>query len=142
MTRNKLDRQIAAGRPSPSAAERELRVRQLTSPRAQRRAAQNFRRTVGYVDRVGSRPNFSAVVTNRGAVRAGRESILGLAERLERAAPVNARGMVLAGRLLTDGTTSPLFYGTPERTVDQAIWEISDALGPEEPEYELDPVAW
>jgi hypothetical protein len=142
MTRSRLDRQIAAGNPSPSAAERELRARQLTSPRAQRRAAQNLRRTVRYVDRVGSRPNFSAVVTNRGAVRAGRESILGLAERLETAAPVNARGMVLAGRLLTDGTTSPLFHGTPERTVDQAIWEISDALGPEEPEYELDPVAW
>jgi hypothetical protein len=50
--------------------------------------------------------------------------------------------MVLAGRLLTDGITSPLLYGTPERTVDQAIWEISDALGPEQPEYELDPVAW
>jgi hypothetical protein len=141
MTRNRLDRQIAAGRSSRSAAERELRVRQLSSPRAQRRAAQNLHRAVEYVDRVGSRPDFSAVVTNRGAVRAGRESILGLAERLQRAAPVDARGMVLAGRLLTDGATSPLFYEAPERTVAQAIWEISDALGPEEPQHELDPVA-
>jgi hypothetical protein len=140
VTRAKLDQRIIAGRSSPPAAALELRVRQLTSSRAQWRTARNLRSAVKHVDRLGNRPDFSAVVIDRRAVRAGRESILGLAERLERGAPVEARGMALATRFLTDGANSPLFHEAPERTVAQAIWEISDALGPEGPRQELAPV--
>jgi hypothetical protein len=133
MSRGKLDREIVAGRSYQPAAALELRARQLTSSRAQRRAADNLRGVVEYVDRLGSRPVFSAVVICRAAVSGGREPIFGLAERLEKAAPVTARGMVLARELLTDGSTSPLFSPASPRTVAQAIWNISDALGPEKP---------
>jgi hypothetical protein len=141
MTRVKLDRQIAAGRSCEPPAALELRVRQLTSPRVQQRTAKNLRGVVEYVDRIGYRRDFSAVVINRAAVRAGREGILGLAERLERTAHVNARGMVLARELVTDGATSPLFDRASERSVAQAIWKISDALGPEEHPSRFDAIA-
>lgn len=141
MSRGKLDREIVAGRSTEHAAALELRVRQLTSPRARRRTAENLRGVIKYVDRLGSRPVFSAVVICRAAVSGGRQPILGLAERLEKTAPVTARGMILARELLTDGSTSPLFAPASTRTVAQAIWNISDALGPEAPPSELDAVA-
>ena len=72
-------------------------------------------------------------MTDRAAVRAGREAILGLAERLEEGAPVHPVGVVLAQRLLTDGLHSPLFNPRCGRSVDQAVWEVADALGAEDP---------
>jgi hypothetical protein len=107
MTRARLDRQIAAGRSGEPATAFDLRVRQLTDARAQRRTAENLRGVVKHVDRLGDRPDYSAVALHRAAVRAGREAILGLAERLDRTAPVNVRGMVLARELVTNGATSP-----------------------------------
>jgi len=62
------------------------------------------------------------------AVRAGREAILGLAERLQSTTPLSARGVVLARALLTDGR-SPLFNALSERTVIEAAFEVQDALG-------------
>jgi hypothetical protein len=129
LTRGRLDRRIAAGRPCESTAALALRARQLSHPRTLRQVADQLRGIVDYVDRHGSRRTVSAVVVERAAVRAGREAILGLAERLERAAPATPRGVALAQVLLTDGL-SPLFNGHCERTVTQTIWEVQDALEP------------
>jgi len=104
----------------------------LSDPRIRRRLAGCFRGIVAYADRDGH-PLFSAVVVDRVAVRADREAILGLAERLDAEDPVNPRGIVLAGRLLTDGIGSPLYNRRCGRTVAAAIWEISDALGDDDP---------
>jgi hypothetical protein len=82
---------------------------------------------VDYADRAGNGPLISAVVIDARAVRAGRGAISELAERLERCAEVDPRGMILARGLLTDGL-SPLFDQGCERTVAQAVAEIHDAL--------------
>ena len=80
-----------------------------------------------YADRRGSQPIISSVVVEPRAVRGGRRAILELAERLEAAMPVSARGVALARALLTDGR-SPLFNPHCERTVSEAAWEVKEAL--------------
>jgi len=133
MTRVSLDQEIVAGRAWRSGAATALRARQLSDPRSRQRLAGYLRGIVAYVDRVEGRPPFSAVVVDRAAVSDDREAILGLAERLEGEDPVNPRGVVLARRLLTDGIGSPLYNRRCGRPVAAAIWEISDALGDDDP---------
>ena len=111
-----------------------LRARQLIDPRTRQRLARSLRGVVQYVDRAVGRPVLvSAVVIDRAAVSADRETILGLAERLEGVDPVNPRGIVLAQKLLTDGIDSPLSNRCSTRTIAQAAWEIADALGADPP---------
>jgi hypothetical protein len=133
LTRGRLDQRIVTGHPWDSGAATALRARQLSDPRSRQRLARNLRAIVAYADRVEGRPLFSAVVIDREAVRADREAILGLAERLEAEDPVNPRGIVLARRLVTDGIDSPLYNRRCGRTVAAAVWEISDALGDDDP---------
>ena len=129
--RGRLDRQIGSGAPWGATPALALRAEQLIDPRSRRRLAHNLRWAVEYVDRLGSRPDFSAVMLDRRAVRAGREAILGLVERLEGSDLVSPRGIVLAQSLITDGCASPLVNANCGRTVVQAVWEIADALGAE-----------
>jgi len=128
LTRARLDRQIKSGLPWHATAELALRARQLIDPRTRQRLASGLRGTVEWVDWIGSRPSFSAVMIERYGVRAGREALLGLAERLDGPDPVCPRGIVLAQILLTDGCVSPLFSRHCERTVVEAVWEVADAL--------------
>jgi len=132
VSRRRLDRQIVAGHTCDAPAL-ELRVRQLTNLRSQQVAARSLRRVVGRVDRLGAGPDLSAAVIDRAAVRASREAILGLADRLDRAGKVSPRGMVLARELITEGATSPLYGTEGGRVLTKALWEISDALGTEQP---------
>jgi hypothetical protein len=142
ITRTSLDRQLVAGCPCESTAALALRARRLIDRRTRKRLARNLRGAVAYADRCERHAPFSAVVTDCAAVRAGREAILGLAERLEEGAPVHPRGVVLAQRLLTDGLDSPLCNRCCQRTVDQAVWEVADALGADDPPTSVvDPVA-
>lgn len=133
ITRTSLDRQLVAGWPPESTAALALRARRLIDRRTRQRLACNLCRVVAYADRVERRAPFSAVVIDCAAVRAGREALLGLAERLEEGAPVNPTGVVLARRLLTDGIDSPLCNPRCGRSVDQAVWEVADALGTDDP---------
>jgi hypothetical protein len=133
LKRGRLDQQIVAGCPCGTSAAIAWRARQLSDPRTRQRHARNLRRIVAYADRIERRPPFSAVVIVPAAVRADREAILGLAERLEAADPVNPRGIVLVARFLTDGIDSPLHNARCTRTVAEAVWEISDALGDDDP---------
>lgn len=127
MARGRLDRLLAAGHAHDSAPELMLRARHLTNPRSQRDIARNLRGIVRYVDRQEARRGMSCVVISPRAVREGRTAICELAEQLERAAPVNPRGIVLAQALLTEGN-SPLFNPDAERTVAEATREIQHAL--------------
>ncbi len=128
VTRGKLDRQIAVGHRYEATDALALRVRQLTDQSTRRQIARELRGVVDYVDNREPGPVISSVVIEPAAVRAGRESILGLAERLEATAPVSARGVVFAWALLTDGI-SPLYNPYSERTVSEAVFEVQDALG-------------
>ena len=124
-----LDQQIGAGAPCDASPALALRARQLLQRRTRRDLAANLRRTVEYVDRLGSRPDFSAVMIERHMVRPGREALLGLAERLDGRDPLTPRGVALTVELLTDGCRSPIFNRDCGRSVVQAVWEIADSLG-------------
>jgi hypothetical protein len=127
-TRGKLDREIVGGCAGAPADALALRVSQLTDRSTRREIARELRRVVEYVERHGSAPVLSCVVVESGAVRAGREAILGLAERLEADAQVRAAGVVLARALLTDGV-SPLHNPHCRQSVNEAIFAVQDALG-------------
>lgn len=77
LTRGRLDRQIAAAHPGDRTAALALRTRQLTDLRTRRKVARNLRSVVDYVDRLGSRRDFSAVVIDREAVADGRQRYYG-----------------------------------------------------------------
>jgi hypothetical protein len=127
VTHGRLDRQIAAGYPCETAPELALRARQLADPRTQREIARNLRGVIRYADREETRRAFSCVVIRPSAVRAGRPAISELAEQMERAGPVNPRGVVLAKALLTDGV-SPLFNPYSTQTIAEAAREVQQAL--------------
>jgi hypothetical protein len=136
LTRGRLDRQILGGQPWESPAATALRSRQLIEPRTRQRLARSLRGIVDYVDyadRLARYPQFSAVVIAREPARAGRPALLGLSERLDGPDRISARGIVLAMALLTDGANSPIFNRNSTRTVTEAVWEIADALGADEP---------
>lgn len=128
LSRVTLDRQIAGGDACEQTGALALRIAQLTDPSTRRRTARELRGVVEHVDDREPGPNISAVVIEPAAVRAGREALLGLAERLESSAPVSARGVALARALLTEGV-SPLYNPYCERTVNEAVFEVQDALG-------------
>jgi hypothetical protein len=128
LRRGKLDRQIASPGTCELTDALSLRICQLTEAGMRRRTARELR---GVVERVDDREPglvISAVVIEPAAVRAGREALLGLAERLESSAPVSARGVALARGLLTEAD-SPLYDPYCERTVNEAVFEVQDALG-------------
>jgi len=126
VTRAKLDRQIAAGAHGSSAAL-DLRASQLTDPATRRQIASSLRDMVDYVSHRTSRPVISSAIVAPGAVRTGRQAIIGLAQQLEGTTPVSPRGVALARELITDGL-SPLFNPYCERTVAEAVCEVQDAL--------------
>jgi hypothetical protein len=129
LSRPRLDREIADGGLYELSPVLALRARQLIEPRTRRRAAGNLRDIVKFVDRAGSGRIMSAVVIERRAVRAGREAILGLAERLDGTAPVSPRGVARVHILLIDGSESPFFNPYCGYTVVDAIWEAAELLG-------------
>jgi hypothetical protein len=113
LTRGRLDRQLAAGHAHDGADELTLRAKHLTNPRTQRDIARNLRGIVRYVDRQESRKGISCVVISPRAVRGGRTAICELAEQLERAAPVNPRGIVLAHKRSSPTATALCSIRTP-----------------------------
>jgi hypothetical protein len=127
LTRAKLDREIGSGCPCESTAALALRARQLTHASTRQQIARELREIVEYVDRSGPRPIDTAVVIVPGAVRVGREAIVGLAQKLEGSAAVEPAGIVLARRFLTDGL-GPMSDPNSERTVAEAVGEVVDAL--------------
>jgi hypothetical protein len=142
LRRTKIDREIARGRPCESSPAHALRARQLVDPGTRRDLAKSLRGIVDFADRAGHGRVISAVVIECRAVRAGREAILGLAERLEGPGPVSPRGVATVHILITDGLVSPLFNPDCGRTVVEAVWQAADYLGADAPTLGFDAVAW
>jgi hypothetical protein len=140
LKRWKLDRLIADGRSCTSTAALALRARQLVDPHTRQQVAGSLRSIVDYADHAGYGWSVSAVVIERAAVRAAREAVLGLAERLEGPEPVSPRGVASVQTLLTDGIGSPLFNPHCKRTVVEAVWEAADLLGADVPS--IGAIAW
>ena len=138
LARGRLDRQLAAAHSFDSDEALALRAHQLTREATRRSLAESLRSAVAQADRIAPHRALSAAVIRRDAVRADREMLLGLAERLETGAPVSARGVALTRVLLTDGCWSPLSNPHSELTVAEAVWCIADALAADAPVSVLD----
>jgi hypothetical protein len=122
VTRGRLDRQIADGRPCESTPALALRARQLTRTDNRRKLARELRGVVS------SCPVLSTTTIDRACLTTGREALRGLADGLERSGPVSARGVALAQALLTDGVGSPLFNLWCEPTAVHAVRKVAEVL--------------
>ena len=104
-----------------------VRARQLTEARQRARLARSLRRLVADAeDPLGDRYGVIAPGYGR-TVRAWREGLLGIAERLEEPVPVSATAVARAVTLLTDGT-SPLYWGGCRHSLADAIWWVADSF--------------
>jgi hypothetical protein len=122
LSRRRLDRELAAGRPAAADAERALRAAQLTGPTMRRQLARSLRRAVD------PRPGLSAAVPAHPGVAADwREPLLGLADRLEAPSPVNPCGVARIHELLTDGG-GPLYIQRADLPIEDAVWWIADGF--------------
>jgi hypothetical protein len=122
VTRGRLDRQIAKGRPWESTPALGLRARQLIDTAHRRELARELRAVVR------SCPALSTATIGRAGLTSGREALLRLAEGLEGPGPVSARGVALAQALLTDGVSGPLFNLWCEPAAVDAVWEVAEVL--------------
>jgi len=125
--KGRLDRQLAEGFGSDPIEDLALRSRQLTRVRARRQLARSLRARVNDAERPAAPRLSAAVPLSRRAVRAWRESLLGIAERLERPDPVNPCGVARVLMLLTDGT-GPLYNPAAAERMSDAVWWIADGL--------------
>ncbi len=125
--KGRLDQQLAEGFGPDPTEDRALRARQLTEMRARRRLARSLRARVKDAERPAAPRMSAAVPLCRRTVLSWRESLLGLAERLERPEPVNPCGVARVLVLLTDGT-GPLYSPGAADRMSDAVWWIADGL--------------
>jgi hypothetical protein len=126
LRRNRLNREIATGCDPTASPERTLRATQLCRPATRKQLARALRSAVAEVDRRRYGIS-SAVPVSRVAVKEWREGLLGLAEALEFAEPVNPCGVARALELVTDGA-GPLYTGANGQSLGERLWWISDGL--------------
>jgi hypothetical protein len=135
MSTARLDRDLAAGRRPGSSPAHARRARRLVAPRGRRRLAAGLERPLAAA--VAPRPVYSAAVPpHRGEVRAAREDLEALVERLRDERPVTARGVALVSLLLSDGA-SPAY--APRRPGALSEWAATAlrALPPPAHDFEL-----
>ena len=95
--------------------------------RTRRQLARSLRGRVKDAERPAVPRMSAAVPLSRRTVLRWRESLLGLAERLERPDPVNPCGVARVLVLLTDGT-GPLYNPAAADRMSDAVWWIADGL--------------
>jgi len=123
----RLDQQLADGFGTDPIEDRAVRARQLASPRTRRQLARSLRARVKDAERPAAPRLSAAVPLSRRVVLRWRESLLGLAERLERPDPVNPCGVARVLLVLTDGT-GPLYNPGAADRMSDAVWWIADGL--------------
>jgi len=125
--KGRLDQQLAEGFGSDPIEDRALRAGQLTRMRTRRQLARSLRARVKDAQRPAAPRMSAAVPLSRRTVLRWQESLLGLAERLERPDPVNPCGVARVLVLLTDGT-GPLYDPAAAERMSDAVWWIADGL--------------
>jgi hypothetical protein len=103
-----LDDQLARGADPMESNELSLRLGQLSSERSRRRFACALRGAVDLADRPFDPLRMGAPLIRRAEVRANRELLLELAERVTADGPLGVEGLAITSLLLGDGS-SPLF---------------------------------
>jgi len=127
ISRRRVDRELADGVSPERSDLHALRGSELVDPLTRHELAIQIRTAVAAADYRGAALGFGSV--RREAVIASREGLLGLAERLESAGPVNPCGVARARALLTD-RSGPLYSCLSGASVKEALCWIADGLRP------------
>ncbi len=125
--RGRLDSELLEGADPGVSAELELRAAQLTSRRHRRVLADSLEEIMRVAER-SSAPRVSASAPLvRADVRAARAALLDLECSLRREGDVRPAGVILAERLLTDGS-GPLYVESENDALWHAARDASAAL--------------
>lgn len=125
---HRLDDQLALGADPMQSDQLSLRVGQLGSSKSRRRIALALRRAVAFAER-GAYPTAIAAMPIRHAeVRANKELLLELADRLCASEPVGARGLAMTSKLIDD-RRSPLYSGRSDGPLAVLASEALVAMG-------------
>jgi hypothetical protein len=136
--RRRLDDQLAAGVDPRSDPALAVRARRLTSHRYRRRLATSVESLVEEFDaRPGSRLS-SAAPVRLDHVAQARGTLMSIAGALRDVDPVNAGGVVLALRLITD-PESPLYAGTARELQIKTHAALKRLIAESHPWCELPP---
>jgi hypothetical protein len=108
------------------------RLARLLSRRYRSRVAASLRRLLGEARRSGRPPLTARLEIKQREVLGSEPLILTLADELEEEENVNPRGVILADRLITDGS-SPVYrpdpiYHPPQESVEAAVRHARAAL--------------
>jgi hypothetical protein len=134
--RGRLDAELAAGTDSESDPALARRARRLTCPRYRRRLAVSVERLVEETHADPGSFLTSAVPIRREQVAQASGTLLSLAGALRDVDPVDARGVALTLRLITD-PTSPLYSGTAGALQDAAREALDRLLARSQPWCDL-----
>jgi hypothetical protein len=121
-----LDRRLANGASPDSSALLSLRAQHLQSPSSRRALALGFRRRLAAARRA-PHPFDRRVPLARDEIRRHANLIEELAARLEAREPADPRGIARGRVLLCDGS-SPLYTGSSEAELGQALQRAIDEL--------------
>lgn len=127
LKRGVLVRRLAEGASPVASPELSERAQQLTSARHRRGLACSVDNLIDAAEEP-PRPYSSAVPLRRREILAARTQIAALARDLrDTAVPVSARGVALVEQLLRHGD-SPLYWPSPDQTVEGAVRHARSAL--------------
>jgi hypothetical protein len=122
-----LDGLLARGTDPMDSDELSLRVGQLGSARSRARLACALRGAVELADRQPEPFGMPRSQIRRAEIRAGRELLLELAERVDSRGPVGVEGLALTSLLIGD-RASPLYDGDARRSLAATAFTALVAL--------------
>jgi hypothetical protein len=125
--RQELDGRLARGADPMESDELSLRVGQLGSARSRARLACALRGAVELADRQPEPFGMPRSQIRRAEIRASRELLLELAERVDSRGPVGLEGLALTSLLIGD-PASPLYDGDARRSLGAAVFTALVAL--------------
>jgi hypothetical protein len=125
--RQELDGRLARGADPMDSDELSLRVGQLGSARSRARLACALRGAVEVADRQPEPFGMPRSQIRRVEIRASRELLLELADRVGSSGPVGVEGLALTSLLIGD-RASPLYDGDARRSVTVAAFTALVAL--------------
>jgi hypothetical protein len=125
--RAKLTRALAEGADPGASDELALRARQLTSERNRRTLARSLRRSIADAHRPTRTRGAVPIIDRRGVLDA-EPAIAEMVERLLGPRPVQAAGMAMIERILTNADRSPLYNPSRPGALRQTIHVATAAL--------------
>jgi hypothetical protein len=125
--RQELDGRLARGADPMDSDELSLRVGQLGSARSRARLACALRGAVELADRQPEPFGMPRSQVRRAEIRASRELLLELAERVDSRGPIGVEGLALTSLLICD-RASPLYDGDVRRSLAATAFTALVAL--------------